>query len=244
MNTAKYIPYDSVAPIIIFDREQKLPYFSGTGFFVKFEPYDFTFFITARHCIASEDNSIIGSVFVHEDLHNQSGKSILFEEYIMGRYINAEYEDVAICVVDKNNNNYEMIHNKALKLIHQDEIKKIFSFATADPKFKLRTVGYPATEEKYIDYEQNRAFFRPRGFYGDSICYEHNMYCMKNLNWKDNEGQLSGFSGSPMIELIPHLWGVAVIPVGIITNGGNGKVWFVSINIATEFIAKYISDRI
>lgn len=133
---------------------------------------------------------------------------------------------------------------RAIRIIHQENVEYILSRVISNSRHKLRTVGFPSTDAKYFDYKKNVAIFQPRGFNGDSICYEHDMYSMKNLNWRDNEGDLHGFSGSPIIEFIPSDGDFCEpIPVGIITNGGNGKIWFVSMNIATDLIAEYLKDK-
>lgn len=84
MNTAAFIPYDAVAPIIIFDKNQKIPFYSGTGFFVKFLPFDDIFFITAKHCVVSDENIDFGQVYVHAILRDYCKDSVLFDRYLIG----------------------------------------------------------------------------------------------------------------------------------------------------------------
>lgn len=241
MNTAELIPYDAVAPILIFDKNQEILFYSGTGFFVKFLPYSNIFFVTAKHCIKSDDNIDYGKIYVHAMPKSLCTDFVLFSKYIIGGKSKSYFDDVAILEVDKKDNNYENIKKRSIRLIHQNDVLYILDDAVSNNRHKLRTVGFPSVDTKYIDYEKNIAVFQPRGFYGDSIRYEHDMYSMKNLNWGDNEGNLNGFSGAPVIEFIPSKGGGwEPIPVGIITNGGNGVAWFISINIVTDLIAHYL----
>lgn len=41
MNTKEFMPFESVVPIMITNKEYpEYPFFEGTGFFAKFDPYD------------------------------------------------------------------------------------------------------------------------------------------------------------------------------------------------------------
>lgn len=68
---------------------------------------------------------------------------------------------------------------------------------------------------------------------------------MGNLSW--GEGELSGFSGSPMLELFSRInlesqERIEPVPVGVIVTGGNNIVRCVSINIVTDIIVRYLEN--
>jgi hypothetical protein len=62
------------------------------------------------------------------------------------------------------------------------------------------------------------------------------------LNWK--EGELGGFSGAPVLELLPNMEGrITPVPIGILVTGNMGGAHFLTINVATDAIAQYLAKK-
>ncbi len=257
MNTSAYIPYDCVSPIIVKNEEYPdYPFFHGTGFFVQFKPHDYVFFITAKHCTHAPDNNELGYVKVAVEQENCT-QQILFKECLMGgvRGLKIEdLEDIVIYVVDDSKKEQmEALKKRCIRLIHQQDVDTILDMVLSE-KRKLRTVGFPATSEKVIDYASSTATAPSRGFYGNVTGRSEDglLYTMENLNWKDNDGKLDGFSGSPVIEFLPERMivdfppkpeDIEPVPVGIIVMGSNGIAKFLTINVVTNIIAGYINAQ-
>lgn len=255
MNTSELIPYECVSPIIInSEKYPNVPYYSGTGFFVQFKPYEYIFFITAHHCTHNSDNEETGLLKIPVRQENCT-KQISFSYCLTGKDQKSEYfEDVAVYVVDHNNEEQMMfLKKRALRLIHQDDVDCILDFLL-DKKAKLRTVGFPSVDEKMIDYNAWISTTQIRGFNGNLTSKEGLIYTIEHTNWKDNFGKFDGFSGSPVIEFLPanpfhtplppKREDVEPVALGIIVMGSNNIVRFLSINIATNLIAGFIKEQL
>lgn len=250
MNTAEFMPFESVAPIMITNKEYpEYPFFAGTGFFAKFNPYDEIFFVTARHCTYDSNNQPIGRLDIPLEPVPTCKKRIIFSEELIGAVSEESgIEDVIIYVVDKGiPEQVELLGRRCLRLIHQDDASFVLNFSLGGTG-KLRCVGFPSNS-KEIDYKDMCATTQPRGLHGNvTQLYDDGLhFTMENLNW--GEGELSGFSGSPMLELIPlninfeRQKRMEAVPVGVMVTGGNNIVRCVSINIVTDMIACYFRKQ-
>ena len=242
-NTCKYIPYECVSGIMIEQESSpEYPFWSGTGFYSFFPPYEEIFFITARHCIYNGKDGLKGNVKVSLRMDEVCKEAVPFDCLLETKYIDDpnSFEDVAVLVVGemlKEDKDYLM--GRALRLQYQDDIDKIINLIMSI-NGNIRTVGFPGVS-KDVDYENNKAEMRPRGFHGkiDGEGELKNWYKFKHSNWKD--GELSGFSGSPILELIqvgPNE--VIPVPIGVMVT----KSHFISINVATNLIAEYIKSEV
>lgn len=148
-------------------------------------------------------------------------------------------EDVIVFVVgDISDTNKVILRKRALPLRQQDEVDNVLDYFI-ETNQNIRVVGFPHNS-KCIDYEKQRITAQPRGFYGKirGKSEMRNCYDLKDVSWK--EGSTNGFSGSPIISLIlKHDGTVDVSPVGIYITVNK----FISINIATNLIAKFIENR-
>lgn len=239
MNTSKYIPYESVSGIILETSDSpEFPFMSGTGFFAHFPPYKEIFFITARHCVVSDQGEAFGEIRIPFCNEEESGECIPFCCRLETSYTNGEdeREDVAIYVVDEiPEERRDLLLKRALRLQHQDTVDSILEYVISNNE-NIRTVGFPSVS-KGIDYDSQKGTFRPRGFYAKVLgasSFDH-WYRIDKGNWK--EESLEGFSGSPVLALCPNQDGkILAIPVGIFLTREN----FLSINPATNLIANYI----
>ncbi|MGE0083950.1 MAG: hypothetical protein AB7S75_05965 [Desulfococcaceae bacterium] len=241
-NTSKYIPYESVSSILLVNEEYPdIPFFGGTGFFVYFPSFEDIFFITARHCVYNNDGTLKGKPKIHYDQNGKSNEVIPFSYSLGAKYSenDEEFEDILVYVVDNiPSNKKNDLFNRSLRLQHQDDVDTIIQLAISN-NTNLRTVGFPSVS-KEIDYEKGRANIRPRGFYAKvsyDSCFK-NRYKLKDGNWKD--GELNGFSGSPILELVMISENnVQALPLGVLLT----ESYFISINVATNVIAEYIKEN-
>lgn len=244
MNTSRYIPNESIFPIVIkSDDCPEFPFFSGTGFFVKFNPFKSIYFITAKHCTLDSNNQPKGSVIVKLNTNPSCNKVIPFNFHIFGQLVDDDSpEDVAIYEVGElPEEDKKTLEHLALALPNQEEAEFILTKISQE-KQKVRILGYPSVS-KEIDYENNSAKIQARGIVGRVTHTTPNMrwFTVEELNWKD--GGIDGFSGSPVFALIPNIFGnVKAIPIGILSTGRDNLFKFISINVATDIIAHHLSN--
>lgn len=240
-NTSKYIPYECISSIMIEHEElPEYPFYSGTGFYSFFPPHEDIFFITAKHCILNDSNELMGKIKVSLKADGICKKAVIFKEILTGGDLERpdEIEDIAVLVVgDMSREDRNYIISKALRLRHQNCVNNIIDYII---RFKgnIRTVGFPSVS-KDISYEESKAEQQPRGFHGKIIAKGEfkNWYRFVISNWKD--GNLEGFSGSPILELIKINDKVLSVPIGVMVTESQ----FISINFATNLIANYINSK-
>jgi hypothetical protein len=244
MNTSHLIPEECVSPIMLENPDySEFPFFSGTGFFVKFPPFLEIFFITARHCII-KDGEEKGDIKIPYHPHQENNEAIIFDEYFCtGSSENDELEDLLIYVVGNVSEDKKAVLTKrALRLEHQEDAATLLENLIRR-KGKVRTVGFPGNS-KDIDYEKRSAFARPRGFHGTVAGPSslENRFRIVDINWK--EGELEGFSGSPVLEFGLSPEGkILPVPIGVVLTGAANKSHFLSINVATDLIASYLYQK-
>ena len=245
IHTAQFIPWGCVEPIILKHQEYPQPFFSGTGFFASFPPFSQVFFVTAKHCVVAPSGEFKGQIQIGFGA-GTAGATCVPLDLMMTASLSGDpedLEDVAVYVVGQvSPEEQAILEKRALRLNHRDEVDLILATAVQHHT-KLRTVGFPGVS-KEIDYDTIRAVVRPRGFHGDAaaIDSDRRWFDLENMNWA--EGDYEGFSGSPIIELLPTVQGgVGIVPVGIMLTAGPSKVRFISINVATDIIATYLREH-
>lgn len=240
MNTSQYVPFESVAPIML--ESSGWTFFSGTGFFVFFPPFDDVFFVTARHCVIAPDGSEKGVLKIPYDSDQQDREAILFETRLEAKYRgeDGEMEDITVYVVgDVPPERRAILRQRALRLEHQDDVQALIDRHLLTQE-RLRTVGFPSVS-KEIDYDNSQATVRPRGFHGrlTNKTGLRDRYKIDGLNWQN--GATEGFSGSPVLAWGINLKGkVQPVPIGMLVTGSDEDVSFLSINAATNLIAEYL----
>lgn len=218
------------------------PFFSGTGFYAFFPPRDEIYLITARHCIYDGCGDLKGKIKVSLRMDGVCKDAVVFDAILETKYLDdqTDFEDVAVLVVgDMPVKDKALLISRALQLPHQEDADHIIELIQSI-NGNIRTVGFPGVS-KEINYERGAAKIRPRGFYGkiEKKAGCKNWFKFKPENWAD--GEFSGFSGSPMLELMPTPDGrVLPIPIGIIVTEAN----FIAINVATDLIAEYIKSEL
>jgi len=245
-NTSDYIPVEAVVPIVLKHNEFKeYPFLSGTGFFVLFPPYPDVFFVTARHCVFNDNGNPLGALQISWRNAEGCGEAIPFSCCLSGKTADsgAYFEDVAVFVVDEMpDDRKNHLYERALMLSNQELISFLISHADASRE-NLRIVGFPGCS-KYIDPDGDRLIAAPRGIFGKITqgSIKQDRYEVSELNW--TEGEINGFSGSPVLSLNPtSSGGVARIAVGVVVNGSSKKFHAVNINVVTDLIAGWIAYK-
>ncbi|MBH2017945.1 MAG: hypothetical protein I8H88_15830 [Burkholderiales bacterium] len=244
MNTAHLIPEACVAAIILrSDEHPDLPFFGGTGFFVHFPPYDRVYFVTARHCVCSQSGTLKGKVEVKLNNDPNCNLAVPFSEKltVLESDDSPDYEDIVVFTVGPLEEAERLkLLGRSLRLLEQN-IADFILATLVSARGKVRTVGYPGAS-KAIDYENNHATVQPRGIVGTVTAQsdDEKWYTVEELNWKD--GEISGFSGSPILEFVPGADGkLAVRPIGVLLTGAKNEVFkFVKINLVTNLISGWI----
>jgi hemerythrin superfamily protein len=250
---SEYIPYQSISFNLLVNEEFKeYPFLSGTGFFVHFPPYDYVFYITAKHCFTNisdseSDIDILETLKLPYELNDNAkptDQAILFSEILFGQDKNDdEYEDIVVFVVDNNKiekEKVDLLKKRALKLSHQSYINYILK-TLCENNENIRTVGFP-TNSKKLEYDTNLLTIEARGYYGkikDNSSFRER-YGFEEASWE--EEIYGGFSGSPILALIPNgkEYDVDIHVIGILLTATSNRGEFLSINFATNLIANYI----
>lgn len=245
---AQNMPHDSVVPIIL--ENNGYHFYSGTGFFVYFPQFvEDIFFVTARHCLKNDaKDEFLGDLKISYKNSTEIGSPVIrFECFLETSYRDLEdqsLEDIIIGVVKRTTHeNHKALKERALRILHQDDVDLLLE-KTIAVNGNFRTLGYPSVSKEIIYDEENieiGGVSQSRGFYGKfkkSTLFD-NWYEMTNTSWKD--GEISGFSGSPIIELIPksaEFKEFEAIPLGVLVT----EKHFISINVVTNTIANYLME--
>lgn len=267
MNSSKWIPWQSLVPLTLTDKENfsEGPFYSGTGFWVCFPPFEHVFLVTARHCIFHENGNLKGKLNIPLDPNPSCTTGVSFLGMLQD---DSEcQDDVAVFVVDPaRKEQLEKIRQRSMKLGHQEDVDERLACMVAI-KGKLRTAGFPYSD-KEIDYKSGTAFARVRGFIGVLTGRSGDgRYILEQATWKDADGDMQGYSGSPIIDLIPteidlNAYPDKIIPtadgkvaiafksnedtphrpmpVGVLVTGSNNIARFISINVVTGLIDDYL----
>jgi len=134
-----------------------------------------------------------------------------------------------------------LLKERALKLYHQDDVNNILNILCKNNE-NIRTVGFP-TDSKELNIDKQQLIAEARGYYGKikDNCSQRERYGFEEASWK--EETYSGFSGSPILALIPNgeNYGVNVVIIGMLLTATSSQGEFLSINFATNLIANYIN---
>lgn len=242
------MPHDSVVPIILESNGHH--FYSGTGFFVYFPQFvEDIFFVTARHCLKNDaKDEFLGDIKISYKNSAQVGSPVLeFECFLETSYRDSEdqsLEDIIIGVVKRTTlDNHRVLKERSLRILHQEDVDFLLE-KTIEINGNFRTLGYPGVSKEIIYDEDGleiKGISQSRGFYGKfkkSTLFD-NWYEMTHTSWK--EGKISGFSGSPIIELIPksaEFKEFEAVPLGVLVT----EKHFISINVVTNTIANYFME--
>lgn len=257
-NTSEYLPFDCISPNLLVNPDYlDYPYLSGTGFFCFFPPYEYLFYVTARHCLLKDNENEIYE-YLKIPYSNQTSKepplAVVFSQILSTKEDEKTegFEDLLVLVVDieKNKNEYNILRKRAIALSHQEDIDETIKLLCKE-NGNIRTLGFSQpntpqadkhTEIIYGDKENRQLVMKPRGYYGkikNNSSFNHR-YGFEETNWDEKEYR--GFSGSPVISLVqsPFTNSPVMRVIGLMLTATKSRGEFLSINIATNLIASYI----
>jgi len=245
-NTSKWIPYKSVAPIVLKNNDfPDHPFFSGTGFFVKFPPFPYIFFVTARHCVFDNKETCLGRLQIPWKNSVECKEPIIFEECINAKTETSGgfFEDIAVFVIgDMLECKIQHLDSRALNLECQETVMNTIHYIR-NKRENVRIVGYPGVS-KCIDYNKREMAVQARGCFGTITPqpFTTERFEVSNLNWKGSD--FDGFSGSPVLSLCPNSsGGVTPVVLGVVSTGSSKKFSAVNINAITDLIACWIACK-
>ena len=222
----------------------------GQAFLFNFPQFeDDIFFVTARHCLKSDyTDEFLGTLKIpYKGSADGGSAAIKFECFLETKYRDSDdqnMEDIIVGVIERTTpENYKTLRERALRILNQDSVDYILE-KTIKFNGNFRTLGFPSVSKEIIYNDENTpisSVSQSRGFYGKFKRYDvfDNWYEMNNISWKD--GGIDGFSGSPIIELIPKYLGspeLEPIPLGVLVT----EKHFISINTVTNTIANYFLE--
>jgi hypothetical protein len=232
----------------------EFPGFCGTGFFAR--RGDDVFYITARHCLSKQDEIDIASLAAR--LHipytltgstRTTGDYVEFGEVLSLKHDSEEmpgrFADVFVLTIRRPETKglYEKLPERAVKLPPSGEwldsfvmhpvVKGDFEAGKSIP---FTVIGYPqqGTASK-IEYPEGQpveivtqaAKFSGRLGKGTGP----DRYMLNDVSW---EGDLNGFSGSPVIVGFRNQEGNQYALAGMLVSGGAQKAQFIKISVITE----------
>ncbi len=261
-NTGDYIPLKSIScNLLVQKNSEEYPFFNGTGFFVQFQPYDYIFYITAKHCFSDiniTNEEIMQSLKIPYKPYGDNkptDQTVLFCEVLAGWHEDEDdgnddnddnddkYEDILVFVVARNigKENMELLKKRALKLPNQDEIDNLLEDLSKNHG-DIYTVGFPKQFQS-IDYNINYFNVEPRAYFGiiRNTCKQRQRYGFEKSTWKE---KYNGFSGSPVFTKIlnKHEKNIAITLIGIVLTATTQRGEFLSINFITDLVANYIEE--
>ena len=227
-----------------------MPFFNGTGFFVHFPPYKYIFYVTAKHCI--EDSKLKELKVNLKISYTSEGTKphdmeVSFSEYLFPHYEDTlEEEDLVICVVKKDIEMEKLkeLKNRALTLENQKNIENLLLKLCKNGD-NISLVGFPK-EYQEINYDEKKLSLEAKSYSGKikNNSKSRLRYGFEEATWKKEI--YNGFSGSPVFTIQPFQKigesdiKMSPIIIGVLLTATKYRGEFISINVVTDLIAKYI----
>jgi hypothetical protein len=232
----------------------EFPGFGGTGFFAR--RGDDVFYITARHCLTKQEEIDIASLaarlhipYALTDSTRTTTDYVGFAEVLSLKHDSEEmpgrFVDVVVLTIRKPENKelHEKLLERAVKLppsgqwldsfVMHPVVKDDFE---AGKGIRFTAIGYPqqgtATKIEYpagqpVEIVTQAAKFS--GHLGKGTGPDR--YMLNDVSW---EGDLNGFSGSPVIVGFRNQEGNNYALGGMLVSGGAQKAQFIRISLITE----------
>lgn len=213
-------PTDCVSPnLISAEGIEEFPGFGGTGFFAR--RGDDVFYVTARHCLSKQPDADIAGLaarlhipYLLTSSTQSTNDYVQFDEVISLKHdsddIPGQYVDVLVMTIHRpvDANLYEVLLERAVRLppsgawlddfVQHPTVKADFDSGKG---IRFTVIGYPkeGTSSK-IDYPEGEPVeivtqsAKFHGFLGRGTGPDR--YMLNDVSW---DGDLNGFSGSPII---------------------------------------------
>jgi hypothetical protein len=248
-------PTDCVSPnLISLEGIEEFPGFGGTGFFARRD--DEVFYVTARHCLTKQLDADIaklaGRLYVPYTLTASTLTTddyVQFDEVISLKHdsddIPGQFVDVLVMTIRRPADTilYEALLARAVKLPPNGRwLDNFVEHPTVKPDFdkskgiRFTAIGYPNNgTASSIEYPEGQ----PAEIVTQSAKIIGNLgkgtgidrYMLNDVSW---DGDLNGFSGSPIIVGIKNENGHNYALAGMLVSGGQRKAQFIRISLVTE----------
>lgn len=247
-------PIECISANIFVEKDfEDYPYRRGTGFFAK-RGRDL-YYITAKHCLEKHDKHSTSDAAARLRIVAQFNKSnirandyVLFEKMVILKSQLLGIEEIADVLIFpitkfKNNKQREIIFSRAVKIpptgnwidelinspIAQEDI-------VAERGMSVSSIGYPtsgtATDITNFKDNNDTIVLQAAKFSGDiAISSDDNKLKMTNISW---EGDLDGFSGSPVFVGYKNESGKNYALAGMLITGSSRQAHFLKINVITK----------
>ena len=248
-------PADCVSPnLMTIDGIEDFPGFGGTGFFAR--RGEKVFYVTARHCLTKQQDSDIASAAARLHLpYTLTGSTRTSDDYVqLDEVISLKHEsdnipgkfvDVVIMTIHRpaDASLYQQLLARAVKLppsgrwldnfVEHPTVKADFDNGKGIP---FTAVGYPfeGTASK-IEYPEGQPVeivtqsAKMAGLLGKGTGPDR--YMLNDVSW---DGDLNGFSGSPVILGFKNKDGHNYVLAGMLVSAGPKKAQFIRISVVTE----------
>lgn len=248
-------PTDCISPnLMSVEGMEEFPGFGGTGFFVRRS--DEVFYVTARHCLTKQQDVEIGSLAAQ--LHipytlTQSTRTtddyVQFDEVISLKHnsddIPGQFVDVLVMTIHRpaDADLYEKLLARAAKLppngrwldnfVHHPVTRAQLDHGNGIP---FTAIGYPsagtATKIEYPERQPIEIVTQSAkivGHIGKGTGPDR--YMLNDVSWN---GDMNGFSGSPVIVGFKNEGGHNYALAGMLVSGGPKKAQFIRISLLLE----------
>lgn len=251
----KEYPADCISPnLMSIEGIEEFPGFGGTGFFARRE--DIVFYITARHCLSKLHNVDIARLAARLHIpYSLTGSTLTTTDYVQfGEVISLKHDsddipgsfvDVVVLTINRiaMPSLYDKLRARSVKLPPSGQwLENFVHHPVAKDDYEsgkgilFTAIGFPkdgtASKIEYPDGQpveivtQSAKF---SGYLGRGSGPDR--YMLNDVSW---QGDLNGFSGSPVIVGFRNGDEGGYALAGMIVSGGAQKAQFIKISLITE----------
>ena len=252
-------PAECVSPnLMSLESHEDYPGFGGTGFFVR--RGNDVFYMTARHCLTKQQDIDIAGLATRMHIpYTLTGSTrttsdyVQFNEVISLRHnsedIPGKFVDVIVLTIHRpaDVSLYEKLLARAVKLPPNGGwLDNFVQHPTVKPDFDsgkgvlFTAIGYPsggtASKIVYHDGQPTEIITQSAKFTGYLGKGDGpDRYKLNNVSW---EGNLDGFSGSPVFVGFKDNYGLKYGLAGMLVSGGQKIAQFIRISLIMEALRK------
>jgi hypothetical protein len=248
-------PTDCVSPnLMSVEGIEEFPGFGGTGFFAR--RGNEIFYVTARHCLTNQPDADIASLAARLHVpYSLTASSVTTNDYVQfdevislkhdSDDIPGQFVDVLVMTIRRpaEPGLYETLLARAVKLPPNGRwLDNFVQHPTVKPDFdsgkgiRFTAIGYPKEgTASNIEYPEGQPVeivtqaAKIDGHLGKGTGIDR--YMLNDVSW---DGDLNGFSGSPIFVGFRNEEGDNYALAGMLVSGGPKKAQFIRISLVTE----------
>ena len=251
----KKYPAECISPnLMSIEGFEEFPGFGGTGFFAR--RADDVFYITARHCLSKQQNvdiaRLAAGLHIPYSLTNSTRTTtdyVQFGEVITLKHdsddIPGSFVDIVVLTINRPAmpSRYEKLSARSVKLPPSGQwLENFVQHPIAKDDYesgkgiRFTVMGYPkdgtASNIEYHDGQPVEIVTQAAkfsGYLGKGSGPDR--YMLNDVSW---QGDLNGFSGSPVIVGFHNCDGENYALAGMLVSGGAQKAQFIKISLITD----------